>query len=369
LKVFLSSVISGMEDYRSAVRRAAETLGHTVTAAEDFGASPLTPQQVCLAGVRDADMVLLLLGARYGVPQRSGLSPTHEEYREARGSKPVLAFVQSGVTREPAQEAFVAEVSTWEGGGYRETFDTAESLSAAVTRALHRWELSQQAGPVNEDELKARTAALLPTQPPYAGGSALLHVVVAGGPVQQILRPNALDDPELHRDIQREAIYGERPVFDSREGVQTPVVRGTTLLIAQASAQITLDEQGSVRVTRPARVVSRGNPMAGGIPSLVEEDVRDRVADAIRYAGWLLDRIDSTQRLSRVALACRLVGAGYLPWRTRAEVAASPNAASMSMSGSEMADGEPMVLPRAALLFDGARLADDITVRLRRQVK
>ena len=64
MKIFLSSVISGMEEYRAAARQAAETLGHTVTAAEDFGASPLSPQQVCLAGVRDADLVVLLLGER-----------------------------------------------------------------------------------------------------------------------------------------------------------------------------------------------------------------------------------------------------------------------------------------------------------------
>jgi hypothetical protein len=77
--------------------------------------------------VREADVVVLLLGARYGAPQGSSLSPTHEEYREARGKKPVLAFVQSDVEREPALQAFVDEVSTWEGGGYRESFDTPES--------------------------------------------------------------------------------------------------------------------------------------------------------------------------------------------------------------------------------------------------
>jgi len=38
-------------------------------------------------------------------------------------------------------------------------------------------------------------------------------------------------------------------------------------------------------------------------------------------------------------------------------------------SGMEAADSPPVVLARAALLFDTARLADDITVRLRRQVR
>ncbi len=365
VKVFISSVIAGMEDYRAAAREAAESLGYTVIAAEDFGASPSSPQQVCLAGVRDADVVVLLLGARYGTPQKSGLSPTHEEYHEARGRKPVLVFVQTGVTRVPDEEKLVEEASSWEGGQYRHPFDSPASLRAAVTRALHQWELSQQAGPVNEDELTAHAAALLPQRSTYAAGSPLLHVVVAGAPSQQVLRPSAMDDPALQKAMEQKALYGERPIFDRRQGVQTSV-SGTTLIVRQADGEITVDEEGSVRVSRSARDTS-GQQRGVGIPSLVEEDVRDRIADAIQYAGWLLERVDPTHRLRRVALACRLDGIGYLPWRTRAEVAASPNRASMSMSGRESADSPPVILPRAALLMDGARQAADITVRLRRQ--
>jgi hypothetical protein len=109
-------------------------------------------------------------------------------------------------------------------------------------------------------------------------------------------------------------------------------------------------------VAGPFRAILGVARAIGGIPSLVEEDVRDRVADGISYAGWLLNRIDPTNRLNRVALASRLEGIGYLPWRTRAEVAAS-------------AASQPVVLPRATLLFDTAKLAEDITVRLRRQAR
>ena len=366
MKIFISSVISGMEEYRAAAREAAETLRYSVVAAEDFGASPSSPQQICLAGVRDADVVVLLLGARYGTPQASGLSPTHEEYREARGAKPVLAFVQTGVTTEPGETAFIEEVSGWEHGGYRQPFDTPASLRAAVTRALHEWELSRQAGPVNEEELTARAAGLLPWASTHAPGSPLLHVAVAGAPAQQLLRPGDLDDPALQEAMEREALYGQRPILDRQLGVQGSVT-GITLSVRQSNAEITLDEQGSARVSRPARDAnSRGHPTAG-IPSLVEEDVRDRVAGAIHYAGWLLEHIDPTHRLSRVALACRLDGTGYMPWRTRAEVAASPDRASMNLSGRDSADSPPVILPRAALLLDHSSQAEDITVRLRRQ--
>jgi hypothetical protein len=364
VKVFISSVIASMEEYRAAAREAAESLGYTVIAAEDFGASPSSPQQVCLAGVREADVVVLLLGARYGTPQNSGLSPTHEEYHEARGRKPVLVFVQTGIGREPDEEHLVEEVSGWEGGQYHEPFDSPASLRAVVTGALHRWALSQQAGPVNEQALAACVVALLPRRAAYAAGAPLLHLAVAGAPAQQVLRPSDLDNPVLQAAMEQEALFGERPVFDRRQGVQASV-SGTTLVIRQPNAEITVDERGTVRMSRPAR--DAGGWPGAGIPSLVEEDVRERVADAIRYAGWLLDRIDPTHRLSRVALACRLDGVGYLPWRTRAEVAASPNQASMGFPGREAADSPPVILPRAALLMDGARQAEDITVRLRRQ--
>jgi hypothetical protein len=168
--------------------------------------------------------------------------------------------------------------------------------------------------------------------------------------------------------MEQQALYGQHPVLDRGKGVQTGV-SGITLTVRQANAEIVLDEQGSIRITRPGRDAGGRGLSTVGIPSLIEEDVRDRVAAAIHYAGWLLDRVDPTRRLSRVALASWLDGVGYLPWRTRQEAAASPNSATMNLSGLESADSPPVVLPRAALVFDAANQADDITVRLRRQAK
>lgn len=52
--------------------------------------------------------MLLILDADYRAVQPvSGISATHEEYREARGRRPVLAFVQEGVERDAQQAAFV----------------------------------------------------------------------------------------------------------------------------------------------------------------------------------------------------------------------------------------------------------------------
>lgn len=43
MDVFISSLISGMEEDRAAVRRATERLGHRAMMAEDFGARPNSP--------------------------------------------------------------------------------------------------------------------------------------------------------------------------------------------------------------------------------------------------------------------------------------------------------------------------------------
>jgi len=79
----------------------------------------------------------------------SGLSPTHEEFREARDRKPILVFVQEGIEREANQDAFVAEVQAWQSGYFRGGFQTAEELRDVVTRAIHDHQLANATGPLD----------------------------------------------------------------------------------------------------------------------------------------------------------------------------------------------------------------------------
>lgn len=141
-KIFLSSVIAGYEDYRVAAASGATVLGHEVIRAEGFPASPQTPQQACLEGVRLADAVVLLLGDRYGAVQASGRSATHEEFVEASGSKPLFVFHQSGVSRDEDMARFVDEVHAWDSGRLSGQFRTPDELRDAVTKApvsLGKW--------------------------------------------------------------------------------------------------------------------------------------------------------------------------------------------------------------------------------------
>jgi len=363
MKVFISSLVSGYERFRDAAAEAIELLGHTVVRAEELPAAASTAQQACLAAVREADVVILLLGERYGVPQASGLSATHEEYREARERKPVLVFVESGVTPEPAQQAFVDEVQAWETGHFRAAFSNPEELKNEVIRALHDYELATATGPVDEAEMVDRARALLPARVGLAVSPQLV-VAVAGGPSQQVLRPSELEDPDLTRDLQREALFGDHALLDASEGTDV-ALEGTRLRVGQRSGFVILDQTGSVCVGQPARRV----PAAGTteLPAIVEEDLVDAAVRALRFCGWLLDRIDPRHRLTDVAVVVRLEGASYMPWRTRAEHAASPTSGSIPM-GAE--DPTVMLTPasrrRQALIHDAERIGQDLVALLRR---
>lgn len=163
MKIFISSLISGFEPLRAAAREAVETLRHTPIMAEDFPAQPHSPQIACLTGVREADLVVLILGAAYGTVQgTSGVSPTHEEYLEARGKKPVLVFVvQNVANREARQSTFISDVQGWQGGLIRAGFNDAKDLQQAVTLAIHQHLLAHATAPLDVQQLETQAKALL----------------------------------------------------------------------------------------------------------------------------------------------------------------------------------------------------------------
>lgn len=139
MKIFISSVIQGFEEYRNATRDAVKKAGHDVEMAEDFEASGRSPRSVCLSRVRGSDALILLAGARNGSPTEAGISATEEEYWEGRlAGKPVLVFVQDMPSdeREEALRDFLARIEQWTSGHYRSHFSSTDELSAEVEKAL-----------------------------------------------------------------------------------------------------------------------------------------------------------------------------------------------------------------------------------------
>jgi hypothetical protein len=117
---------------------------------EEFGAQADPPIDVCLAEVRRSNVVVLVVGPRYGSELQDGVSYTQREFREAKQLHiPVLAFsMPANSDLEPALKKklddFLAEVG--DGVTYAPISRiAAESLPtealAALTRADHQGNL------------------------------------------------------------------------------------------------------------------------------------------------------------------------------------------------------------------------------------
>lgn len=353
---------------RAAAVAAVRSLGHDPIAAEAFGAGVTSPRVACLEGVRNSDLVILILGGSYGAVQpTSGVSATHEEYLEAKDRRPIISFVQEGVEREPQQANFIVEVEDWSGGLFRDGFRSPEELRDKVTQAIHRYELTSAATPVDPAEMLDRATAMIPSNERtfYRSGGPLLHIVVVGGPAQTILRPVEIERAEFAQGILRDATYGDTAVFDSAHGSARAIADGALRLSQQTGAEIQIDERGSIRISVP---VARGTGMMGVI---IEENVAEAMQRAIGHTAEILARIDETQRLSRFVIVVSLQSSGVAGWRTRREDEASPNSMTMS-HGFGQGDPQPVHFqppdrPRPSLTFDRDRMVEDLVTLLRRQ--
>ncbi len=373
MKVFVSSLISGMEPERAGARRVIEALRHEVVVAEDFGARPSSPQVACLGAVRSSDLVVLILGQRYGATQPSGISATHEEYREARERKPVIMLVQRG-EREAAQAAFVDEAGTWEQGLFRAEFDDVEELRDALTRALHDYALAHAAAPLDADRLAARAVEMLGGGQRRDGGATALRLAISAGPVASQLRPSEIEGAALSEAMEQVALFGQTAIFERARGTRSEV-HGDSISIWQEHAygeraEVRLWGTGDVRLVMPLMRESRSM----SLPVVIEEDAHRLVLVSLAYAAEILRHIDRTERITHISIAAALMGRGAMGWRTEAEHRASPSSGSFDSFGMEERREQPVqispaVRTRAALSMDAANIAEDLVVLLRQRWK
>ena len=172
-----------------------------------------------------------------------------------------------------------------------------------------------------------RAVALLPSR---GVSGAVIVLAVVGGPHQQVLRPVELGEPSLGRDLQREAMFGDDPVLAASEAT-TCSIRGDAVLLEQATGAVVVDQAGSIMIVQPA--VRENGRQLGMLKPIIEEDLVASVAQALRFAGKTLDRIDPLARISDVVVVAALLGGGYLPIRSRAEHAASANSMPLASGG------------------------------------
>jgi hypothetical protein len=236
-----------MEAYRVAAKEAIMQLGHEPVMAENFGARAHSPQIACLDGVRQSSLIILLLRADYSAKQSSGISATHEEYREAKGTHPIIALVQENVKADTDQKKFMDEVQNWQAGLFRGGFDSPEKLKVIITLAIHEWQLSTAVGPLNADELRQLAInSVLEEQGNRAGRLSIILSIV-GGPVQSILRPSEIEKPLLAEELLQAALFGHNKIFSTDIGSKK-AIEGDSLLLQQEERTriIKLDPQGGL---------------------------------------------------------------------------------------------------------------------------
>ena len=367
MKIFISSLIKGMEDIRAAARAAITTFDYVPIMAEDFNARPFSPQVTCLSGLRQSAAVILILGERYGDKQASGYSPTHEEFLEARERLPLLVFVQEGMNPEPAQAAFVREVQGWDTGFTRKAFSNPADLQKKISKALLDMAVAAAGTPFDASELLARTLAAFPDRDSGYHQGAVLLVSLAGGPSQSILRPAEVENASLSEKLTQEAMFGSQRIFKQNAGTEKCIDEGRLVLEQKErhARRLCLDSQGGVFIQLPLEENRDGGMMS----VIVEEVVKEQMTAALRYTVWLLnDVIDPRQRLSHVVVAASIVGG--MGMRTRAENRANPN--SFSSRGFGRGERKPVYLSpphmlRPALSQQLDAIVEDLTIFLRRQ--
>lgn len=138
VKVFVSSTRAGLADDRNALPGILRLDLHDPVVYQGVRRPGRAEPGACLRAVAGSDAVVLLLGAEYGARMPdTGVSPTEEEWRVARGfEKPVLVFRKRGAEPTAEQSGFVAEVGDFAAGRFWAEFDGVGDLLPAVARAL-----------------------------------------------------------------------------------------------------------------------------------------------------------------------------------------------------------------------------------------
>ena len=99
--IFLSSTIADLHYLRDGLRDAIDELAYRPVMSEygEIGyINPTTAAESCFRTVKQCQMVVLIVGRRYGAVDSDGLSVTHREYLTAKNEGlPTITFVEPDV--------------------------------------------------------------------------------------------------------------------------------------------------------------------------------------------------------------------------------------------------------------------------------
>ena len=157
MKIFLSSTFLDLIEERQKVLDALARKRASTLAMEYFMATPTTPTETALGNLREADLMILIIGFKAGslLPDDTGRTYTWAEYDELlRMGKDALVFVkqergsswkneETDPDKKKALDDFLSRVGekyTWD------TFETPDQLALNVIQSLDSWESKGRPG-------------------------------------------------------------------------------------------------------------------------------------------------------------------------------------------------------------------------------
>jgi hypothetical protein len=150
LRIFISSTMRDLTNERRAVCQRLTSFNFEPVNAEGWSPSGATSWDRIVEELADCDLVVLLLGDKYGWSpttgpmSQSGMGVTHLEYQEAkRRGLPILPFLKNldydaDRASEDARkrDSFRKEVGDWAAGRFVGKFDFADDLAQSVGSAV-----------------------------------------------------------------------------------------------------------------------------------------------------------------------------------------------------------------------------------------
>ncbi len=289
-------------------------------------------------------------GAHYGEPGQRGMSPTEEEFNEARErGVDVLALVQNVPDREPAEEEFLARVrGHWEEGNLTATFTDASDVALAAVRTLNDWRRRRAGG----DAMPAATERALELargteRPGMMYGSSKLRVVATPVLSRPLIDAVALRDADALLEDLAAAARASRLVSQAM-ALETGVGRDRLHLTAQSgrggeTLHLVVGFDGSVVGEGPVG----GDQMGFGGMLVMADRAREVLARTAAFAQAVWQRIDTRDEVRQVLLVAAVPEAQQKSYADR-----DPGR-SLGMSGSTppilIAPEQPMATRRGDL--------------------
>lgn len=351
LRVFVSSVVEGFQEYRAAARQGIENAGgEPILVNEDQPAASSSSRNACLDLVQSSDIYVMIVGARGGWTSPSGKLVVEEEFEYARKRKiPQLVFLQS-VTRDADADRLALAASNYTDGVFRKTFSTATELAALVESAV-RSALQPMSLPITSPStVQARLTAA-----ERNNGYPSLRFVLAPERREEVITPMAIESSDFSRRTLEMGHSGGEPLFSYghgkdatvKDGVLTIDQRGDQRRSHGDSVTLRVDEFGIIEIVK-ALGTERRDQFASGV-ELQVDDITGALRTCFGFSNAFYGKIDPHARHTRFLWGAAILDLGHRLITRDTTPKQSYGMATFRPAGPLVAFDEPRVADRREL--------------------